>query len=63
MKNKNLTKESFIEEARKVHGDKYDYSKVDYVDAHTPITIICPNHGEFEQTPNSHLSGHGCPLD
>lgn len=55
--------ENFIEQARKVHGDKYDYSKVDYVDANTLVSIICPNHGEFKQTPSSHLSGHGCPLD
>ena len=53
--------EQFIEKARKVHGDKYDYSKVNYVDAKTKVTIICPEHGEFEQTPNSHLSGQNCP--
>ena len=45
----------------KVHGDKYDYSKVEYINNHIPITIICPEHGEFEQTPCNHLNGNGCP--
>lgn len=52
--------EEFIKKARKVHGDKYDYSKVDYKGTTTKVTIICPVHGEFEQTPNSHLNGNGC---
>jgi Zn ribbon nucleic-acid-binding protein len=54
------TKETFIEKARKVHGDKYDYSKVKYVNGKTKVTIICPEHGEFEQMPSSHIKGHGC---
>lgn len=54
---------SFIEEAKAVHGDKYDYSKVKYVNNYTKVCIICPEHGEFWQTPNSHLSGgSGCPM-
>ena len=57
---KNKTTEDFIKEARKVHGDKYDYSKVDYVDCYTKVCIICPIHGEFWQTPGSHLNGSGC---
>lgn len=57
---KALTKEEFIEKARKIHGDKYDYSKVDYVHSKLEVTIICPIHGEFTQRPNDHLSGHGC---
>lgn len=40
---------------------KYDYSNVDYINNHTKVRIICPKHGEFLQTPNSHLSGKGCP--
>lgn len=56
-----LTKEEFIEKARKVHGDKYDYSKVEYVNAHTRVCIICLEHGEFWQTPTNHLNGNGCP--
>ena len=50
----------FIEEARKVHGDKYDYSKVDYFNSQTKVEIICPIHGSFFQKPNDHLSGKGC---
>lgn len=50
-----------IEKARKIHGDKYDYSKVEYRNNYTKICIICPEHGEFWQTPNKHLSGQGCP--
>ena len=55
------TKEEFIKKAKEIHGDKYDYSKVDYSNAHTKVCIICPNHGEFWQTPNNHLRGQGCP--
>lgn len=58
---KKKTLSEFISEARNIHGDKYDYSKVDYKDNHTGIIIICPVHGEFEQTPKSHLRGQGCP--
>ena len=54
--------EEFIEEARKVHGDKYDYSKVNYVTNHTKACIICPEHGEFWQSPLNHLHNHGCPM-
>ena len=60
--NKKLTTEEFVERARIVHGDKYDYSKVKYVDSNTKVTIICPTHGEFEQTPFAHLLGQGCPV-
>jgi hypothetical protein len=58
---KKLTTEKFIEKARKVHGNKYDYSKVEYKNAHTKVCIICPIHGEFWQIPNDHLNGSGCP--
>ncbi|MDE5889115.1 MAG: hypothetical protein K2H20_03750, partial [Bacilli bacterium] len=51
----------FIEKARKVHGDKYDYTKVVYTNNHTKVCIICPEHGEFWQEPNYHLCGQGCP--
>ena len=60
-KNRDTTDE-FIEKARKVHGDRYDYSKVNYIDHKTPVTIVCPEHGEFEQIPSSHLLGYGCPV-
>ena len=56
------TTEEFIERAKKVHGDKYDYSKVEYVDKKTPIIIICPIHGEFEKSPEKHLRGQGCQM-
>ena len=50
----------FIEKAKGVHGDKYDYSKVEYYGNEDKICIICPEHGEFWQTPHTHLSGCGC---
>lgn len=59
--NAKRTLESFINDARKVHGDKYDYSKSKYNGTHTPLIIICPIHGEFSQAPNDHLHGQGCP--
>ena len=59
---RNKSSEDFIAEAIEVHGDKYDYSKVNYIDARTKVCIICPEHGEFWQTPRSHLSGSGCPI-
>ena len=52
----------FEEKARKIHGDKYDYSKVEYVNNKTKVCIICPIHGEFWQRPNDHLSGNGCKI-
>ena len=56
------TKEEFISDAIKVHGNKYDYSKVVYKSCDTKITIICNKHKkEFSQTPYSHLQGQGCP--
>lgn len=58
---KTLTKEWFVGKAIEVHGDKYDYSKVEYKNNRTKVSIICPEHGEFCQVPSSHLSGHGCP--
>lgn len=60
-KKRSLTTESFIEKAREVHGDKYDYSKVVYVNSHTKVCIVCREHGDFWMTPNSHLRGEGCP--
>jgi hypothetical protein len=50
----------FIFKADCVHGKKYDYSLSEYVNAKTKITIICPDHGVFEQQPRHHLNGHGC---
>lgn len=59
---KKLTTAEFIAKARTVHGDKYDYSKVEYIDSHSKVCVICMIHGEFLQTPNDHLSGRGCKL-
>lgn len=56
-----MNTQDFIKKAQEKHGDKYDYSKVDYKNAHTKICIICPEHGEFWQTPTSHLQGTKCP--
>lgn len=53
--------EQFISRARDVHGDKYDYSLVEYINAKTPIKVICTKHGLFEQTPDTHLHSYGCP--
>lgn len=52
--------EKFIKESIEKHCDYYDYSKVDYQGAKTKIIIICPEHGDFEQSPTNHLSGYGC---
>ena len=54
------TNDQFIIEASKVHGDLYDYSKVNYVNATTKVVIICKTHGEFEQLPSNNLKGQGC---
>lgn len=58
---KKLTKNNFIERSNVIFGNKYDYSKVEYMNNSTPVTIICPIHGEFKKTPNHHLNGQGCP--
>jgi hypothetical protein len=55
------TTEDFINFASNIHGDKYDYSKVNYTLSNIHVTIICKVHNEFKQTPSSHLSGQGCP--
>jgi len=53
-------KDEFIYKSRKVHGERYDYSFVKYKNAHTNVIIVCKKHGEFKQTPGSHLRGSGC---
>lgn len=52
---------TFIAEGNSVHNNKYDYSKVTYVNWTTKIIITCPGHGDFLQTPHSHRGGNGCP--
>ncbi len=56
------TEENFLALAKSVHGEKYDYSQIQYVNRNTPIKIICPNHGPFFQMPKSHIRGSGCPM-
>ena len=58
---KGLTTYEFIMKAEFVHGDRYDYSKVDYINNRTKVNIICKEHGIFEQRPTRHLCGDGCP--
>lgn len=61
-KEKRITpQDDVIKRFRAIHGDKYDYSKVKYVNSHTKVCIICPIHGDFTQTPSSHERGSGCP--
>ena len=57
-----LNTKSFIEKAVRKYGDKYDYSKVEYKHCTEKVCIICPEHGEFWQTPKNHLTGRGCPI-
>ena len=52
--------EQFIVKAIQIHGDKYDYSKVNYINSKTKVVIICKDHGNFEQQPSNHLYGYGC---
>lgn len=59
---RNLTEEEILTLFRDVHGDKYDYSKVEYVNKTTDVCIICRKHGEFWQKPAGHLRGNGCPI-
>lgn len=60
--NQSFTTNEFIEKANIKHGDKYDYSKVVYVNYTSKVIIICKKHGEFTQTPVLHLNGCGCPI-
>ena len=48
-------REKFIEKAKSIYGEKYDYSEVEYVGSAVKVKIICPEHGPFEKTPNKHL--------
>jgi hypothetical protein len=59
-KSEKITNQSFVERSVKIHGQKYDYSKVNIANVKTKITIICQVHGEFLQTARNHLIGYGC---
>lgn len=56
-----ITRNQFISNATKIHKGRYDYSKVNYINAMTKAEIICKKHGVFLQTPNNHQNGKGCP--
>lgn len=56
-----FTTKQFVDKSKNIHGNKYDYSKSEYKDSRIKTTIICNDHGEFLQSPNSHLDGQGCP--
>jgi hypothetical protein len=58
--NVKLTRELFIEKSITTHGDKYDYSKVSYVNSGISVSIICKTHGPFNQRPLNHIRGSGC---
>ena len=52
----------FIKQSKKIHGDKFDYSKVEYINSRTNVTIICKIHGEFYPSPGNHINRKsGCP--
>jgi len=52
--------QNFVNKSNHVHDDKYNYESVQYVNAKTPVDIVCPEHGTFSQTPDKHTHGHGC---
>lgn len=56
-----MSNDKFIEKSKKIHGNKYDYSKVVYVKSYKNVIIICKTHGDFKQQPSNHLYGSGCP--
>jgi hypothetical protein len=55
-----LDNATFIARSKEVHGDRYGYELVEYVNVSTPVTIVCPVHGPFKQLPSNHFSGNGC---
>ena len=58
---RSLSKDTFIEKAKQVHGEKFDYSQVIYIQNKKKVDIICSIHGVFSQRCDTHLAGHGCP--
>ena len=56
------TTEEIVKQFKLKHGNKFNYSKVKYVNAKTKVTIICKEHGDFEQSPDKHKRGNRCPL-
>ncbi len=60
LKNRTFTRSKFISESKLVHGKKFRYHLVKYINALTKVWIMCPKHGKFLQTPASHMNGVGC---
>lgn len=58
---KKLTKTNFIDRSKKIHNEFYEYKNVIFINTTTLVSIKCPIHGEFKQTPKIHLNGGGCP--
>lgn len=54
-------KEEVVKRLKQVHGDKYIFDNIEYVNMLTKVTVVCPQHGEFKMTPAHLLEGHGCP--
>ena len=57
----NDRRQHFVEKSNKIHNNKYEYNKVNYINTMTKVKITCPIHGDFEQIPNNHSRGQGCP--
>jgi len=54
--------DNVIIDLQKIHGEKYDYSKMEFKYKSFPIIIICPEHGQFKQTLTRHMNGSNCPM-
>ena len=61
IKSRTFTRLEVIKQFVKIHGNKYDYSEVEYLNGYSSVKIMCKNHGVFNQIPNSHKRGNGCP--
>ena len=61
LENRTMSPDEFISKSKEKHGDRYDYSNVNYINNKTPVHIICPIHGDFLQKPANHLLGKDCP--
>ena len=57
-----MNTKDFIERGQVTHKENYDFSKSNYINPKTKITIICPEHGEFSMLPYNFLKGQGCPV-
>lgn len=57
---KKYNNELFIKKSREIHGDKYNYDFVEYINYNNKVKIECSEHGIFEQSPSHHFQGEGC---